>query len=136
MVRRMEPQRLAEMPLFARLDDVEREKLAAVMREVEMEEGKTLVNEGSSAFELFVIEDGEVEVTKAGRHVRTLGPGDFFGEIGLLATGTRTATVTASTDGRLAAIFTRELADVEAHHPDVVDKLRTAMRARVAHTAF
>jgi CRP-like cAMP-binding protein len=132
----MDPQRLADMPLFATLDDEERAKLAAVMREVRVDAGTALVEEGTSAYELFVIEDGEVEVTKGGRRVRTLGPGDFFGEIGLLATGTRTASVTASTNGRIAAIFNRELAGVEARHPDVVEKLRDAMRARVTHTAF
>jgi CRP-like cAMP-binding protein len=48
-------------------------------------------------YELFVIESGEAEVRKRGEVIRTLGPGDAFGEIGLLATGTRTASIVATT---------------------------------------
>jgi CRP-like cAMP-binding protein len=75
--------------LFAGLTDDERSEIAACMRDVTVEAGTTLASEGDNAYELFVIEAGDADVHKGGEVVRKLGPGDVFGEIGLLATGTR-----------------------------------------------
>jgi CRP-like cAMP-binding protein len=132
----MEPDRLDHVPLFAKLTDAERAEVAACLREVTVEAGTSLAVQGDNAWQLFVIEAGEAEVRKDGEAVRTLGPGDVFGEIGLLATGTRTASVVAITPMRLAAMFLREFKQLERGMPGLVKSLRESMAERVARTSF
>jgi CRP/FNR family transcriptional regulator, cyclic AMP receptor protein len=132
----MDPERLKDLPLFAELDDAERTEVAAWSRELSVEAGTTLAAEGENAYELFVIESGEAEVRKGGEVIRSLGPGDAFGEIGLLATGTRTASIEATTPMKLVAIFAREFKQIEARMPQIAEHLRASMRERVARTSF
>lgn len=132
----MDPERLKDLPLFAELDDSERAEVAACARERTVEAGTTLATEGEHAYELFVIESGAAEVRKGGEVIRTLGAGDAFGEIGLLATGTRTASIVATTPMQLVAIFSREFKQIEARMPQIAEELRASMRERVARTSF
>jgi CRP-like cAMP-binding protein len=132
----MDPERLKDLPLFAELDDAERAEVAACARELAVEAGTTLATEGEHAYELFVIESGEAEVRKRGKVIRSMGPGEAFGEIGLLATGTRTASIEAKTPMRLVAIFSREFKQIEARMPKIAEELRASMRERVARTSF
>ena len=132
----MDPARLKELPLFAELDDAERAEVADCARELTVDAGTTLATEGEHAYELFVIESGEAEVSKGGEVIRMLGPGDAFGEIGLLATGTRTASIVATTPMKLVAIFAREFKQLEARMPKIAEELRASMRERVSRTSF
>jgi CRP-like cAMP-binding protein len=132
----MEPERLASMPLFARVDVDERAEIASYLREVTVEEGTTLAAEGENAYELFVIEAGEAEVRKGGETIRMLREGDFFGEIGLLTTGTRTATVVATKPTRLVVMFAREFNQVTRDMPTIATALRETMREHVAETSL
>jgi CRP-like cAMP-binding protein len=132
----MDPERLKDLPLFAELDDAERADVAACARELTVEAGTILTTEGEHAYELFVIESGEAEVRKGGEVIRSLGAGDVFGEIGLLATGTRTASIVATTPMKLVAIFAREFKQLEARMPQIAENLRASMRERVARTSF
>jgi CRP-like cAMP-binding protein len=132
----MEPARLEQIPLFADRSAEEREALAACMREVTVDAGTPLVTQGDNAYELFVIEAGNAEVRKDDKVVRTLGPGDVVGEIGLLATGTRTASVVATSPLRLLAMFTREFKQLESRMPGLAKSLRETMAKRVAETSF
>jgi CRP/FNR family transcriptional regulator, cyclic AMP receptor protein len=132
----MEPARLAQIPLFADLAAEEREALAACMREVAIDSGTSLVTRGDNAYEIFVIEAGTAEVHKDDKVVRTLGPGDVVGEIGPLATGTRTASVVATSDLRLLALFTRDYKQLGSRMPGLVKSLRETMAQRVAETSF
>ena len=106
------------------------------MREVTVDSGTTLATEGDNAYELFVIEAGNADVHKRGEVVRKLGPGDVFGEIGLLATGTRTASVVATSPMRLVAMFSREYKQLEDRMPGLAKSLRETMAQRVAETSF
>jgi CRP-like cAMP-binding protein len=132
----MDPERLKDLPLFAELDDAERADVAACARERTVEAGTTLTTEGEHAYELFVIESGKAEVRKGGAVIRSLGAGDVFGEIGLLATGTRTASIVATTPMKLVAIFAREFKQLEVRMPQIAENLRASMRERVARTSF
>jgi CRP/FNR family transcriptional regulator, cyclic AMP receptor protein len=132
----MDPARLKDLPLFAELDDEERAEVAACAREIEVEAGATLTVEGAHAYEMFVIEGGEADVSRGGEPIRSLGPGDAFGEIGLLATGTRTATIVATTPMKLVAIFSREFKQLEREMPRLGQHLRALMRENVARTSF
>ena len=127
----MDPARLDAIPTFAALDEGVRGRLAAVMEEMSVEAGATLASERDFAYELFAIEDGEAEVRRDGELLRTLGAGDVFGEIALLASGRRTASVVATTPMRLLTLFTRDLQRIERQSPEVAQALRAVMHERV-----
>ena len=136
MTELMDPERLAGLPLFADLDDGERAEVAACAREVNIAAGDTLATEGENAYEFFVIEAGEAEVHKDGQIIGSVGPGDVVGEIGLLVTGARTASVVATTPMTLVAIFSRDFKQIEKRLPAIAKSLRATMRERVARTSF
>jgi CRP-like cAMP-binding protein len=91
---------LERVPLFAELDRAELESLGGAMREHAFSAGEEVTREGGAGDGFFVVESGRAEVTVAEQHRRTMGPGDYFGEIALLMGSERTATVTAATDLR------------------------------------
>ena len=101
----MDPARLQKIDLFRSLSKSDLARVAQWTDEVDVPAGTVLGREGSVAYEFFVIEDGTAEVRVGGDHVADLGPGEWFGEIGLLEGGRRTATVTAATPMRLAVVF-------------------------------
>jgi voltage-gated potassium channel len=100
----MDPDRLRAIPLFASLDDETLNGIAAFATGTSVPAGKHLVKEGDCAYEFMAIEEGEAEVVRNGAHVATLGPGDFFGEIGVLEKTLRTASVVAKTPVRLVTL--------------------------------
>jgi CRP/FNR family transcriptional regulator, cyclic AMP receptor protein len=123
--------RLKSIPLFADLSDREREDVARFADEVEVQAGKTLAEEGQFAYEFFVIEQGTANVTKDGRVIATLGPDDFFGEIGLVESERRTATVVSTTPMELIVIFGPNFRRLERELPEVATQIRTAIQERL-----
>ena len=91
---------LRRVPLFADLDRRELEGVANSLKERTFRAGETITSEGESAVGFFVIQDGEAKVTVGGQDRGRLGPGDYFGEIALIAQTGRTATVIADNDVR------------------------------------
>jgi CRP/FNR family transcriptional regulator, cyclic AMP receptor protein len=128
----METKRLADVRLFSSLSRSDLDKLAGWTDEVRVPEGSELATEGSLAHEFFVIEDGTAEVRKGGDVIGELGPGDFFGEIGLLETERRTATVVATRPLTVIVMFKRDFRQMESEMPDVADRIRAAIRARLS----
>ena len=80
------------------------ERIAANLIPVRAAAGTEILKEGDSGDRLYIVDDGEVEVSIGGRPVRRQGPGEFFGEIALLLGVPRTATVTAVSDVALFAL--------------------------------
>jgi CRP/FNR family transcriptional regulator, cyclic AMP receptor protein len=132
----MDQERLAGLPLFADLDDSELAEIAACTREVTIAAGTTLAAQGDNAYEFFVIEAGEAEVRKNGESIASVGQGDVVGEIGLLVTGARTASIVATTPMTLIAMFSREFRQIETRMPAIARSLRATMRERVARTSL
>ena len=126
----MDEKRLAGVPLFSGLGKRERRALAARADEVDVPEGKQLAREGELAHEFFLIEKGTAEVTRGGEHVQDLGPGDFFGEIGLLEKSFRTATVEATSPMRLITLTGWDLARVEKAMPEAIEQLHQTIEER------
>ncbi len=127
----MDKKLLRSLWLFDGLNDRELDDVARLADEVEVPAGKVLAAENTFAYEFFVIEDGAAEVLRGSEHVNDLGPGDFFGEIGILAADRRTATVTASTPMRLVVMHQRDFRHLEHDMPSVAEKIRAAIRARL-----
>jgi CRP/FNR family transcriptional regulator, cyclic AMP receptor protein len=122
--------RLKSIPLFEDVPDDELAQIAGFAQEVNVEAGRELVREGDFSYEFMVIEDGEAEVTRHGEHVNDLGPGDFFGEMGLLEKTLRNATVTAKTPMRLVTLTGWDLKRMERHIPDAIERVRETLEAR------
>jgi CRP/FNR family cyclic AMP-dependent transcriptional regulator len=128
----LDASRLKSLPLFADVPDEELAQIAGFAQQVTVDQGRELVREGDFSYEFMAIEDGEAEVTRGGEHIADLGPGDFFGEIGLLETERRTASVIATTPMRLIVMFQREFKQMEKQMPAVADRVRSAIRARLS----
>jgi CRP/FNR family cyclic AMP-dependent transcriptional regulator len=126
---------LAACPFFEGLSRNELLEIAKVTEDLEVEAGKALTREGQSGSEFFVIVDGEVSVTKDGQEIRTLGPGDFFGEIALLEDTPRTATVTAKTPLRFFVLTRQAFRSMLAHQPELEEKVVAALEERVRATS-
>lgn len=131
MIPIMEATRLEGVGIFSGLSKKELEKLAQWTDEVSVSAGDALATEGRFAHEFFVIEEGSAEVMQNGERVAELGPGEFFGEIGLLETDRRTASVVATTPMELIVMFQREFKQMEREMPAVADRVRAAIRARL-----
>jgi CRP/FNR family cyclic AMP-dependent transcriptional regulator len=123
---------LRRVELFSSLSKRELEQLARWTDEVSVPAGRELATEGRFAHEFFVIVEGGAEVVKDGERIAELGPGDFFGEIALLETDRRTASVIAASDMRLIVMFEREFKAMEHDMPDVAERIRAAIRERLS----
>jgi CRP-like cAMP-binding protein len=127
----MDPGRLQQLDLFRALPKSDLARVAQWTDEVDVPEGTVLGREGSVAYEFFVIEDGSAKVEVGDQHVTDLGPGEWFGEIGLLASERRTATVTASTPMRLAVIFGPNFRQLAQTMPGVAATIRAEIDRRL-----
>ena len=125
---------LSAVPLFAGLGQREIEDIARLADEVDVPAGKVLAAEGAAAHEFFIIVDGSVEITKHGTAVRTLGAGDFFGEMAMLGRIPRTATATTSAPSRLLVVGHREFTALLDDHPKIQEHVLRTVAGWVAET--
>jgi len=122
---------LAQVPLFAGVKSKDLKRLGKRMSERSFAEGDTITVEGESGLGFFVIEDGNATVSRDGNIVRNLGPGDYFGEVALIDSGPRSATVVASTDLRCRGMTAWEFKPFVEEHPDVAWSLLQQLVARL-----
>lgn len=122
---------LRRVPLFEGLSKKHLRALAHVTEDVAVKAGTVLCREGRLGREFFVVVDGEVEVTKGGESLATRGSGEFFGEIALLTTTTRTATVTAKTPLRCFILTRGDFRIVLDENPGVERKVMQALAERL-----
>lgn len=130
----MDKGRLKAIPLFDGLDDQDLGVIATFAAETSVSEGDTLVREGDFSYELIAIEEGVADVIMDGNKVAQLGPGDFFGEVGVLQNEMRNATVVAASPMRLITLTTWELKRMRKM-PGVMEKLSETIAARNAANA-
>ena len=131
----MDAARLKSIPLFAALDDKQRKVLAAWMDEVDVPAGKRLMGEGTFAYEFAILESGTASVVAGDRKLRDLGPGDFFGEIGLLATERRTASVETTSPARAIVMTGANFRAMVRELPQVAERIQRAIEERIGRTA-
>ena len=126
----MDAEALKSVPLFESMPQDVREQFAVWINELEVSEGKHLVDEGDYSYDLFIIEDGSAEVLRDGNHVADLGPGDFFGEMGVLKGAQRAATVIATSPMRLLTLSHWDVDRLRKSAPEVLDQLEAAIKER------
>jgi CRP-like cAMP-binding protein len=128
----MDPRDVQKIPLFAGLSKDDQAVVAQYADEVDVPAGTVLAQEGRLAYEFFAIKEGTADVTLGGQHAAALGPGDFFGEIGLLAGDRRVATVVASSAMSLIVLTGSQLRAIDSRMPGVAERIRSAMAQRLA----
>lgn len=97
------------VPWFAACTDDQLAEIARMAERLHVQEGEVILREGRLGRELYIILDGTVVVTRAGRTVNEWGPGDYFGELAAIDASPRSATVTATSDLDVLIVGPREL---------------------------
>ena len=121
----MDTSRFAAFPVLADLPEAELDELAAAMSEVEVEAGAEVITVDDYGTAIYFIEQGEADVLLDGDETtETLGPGDTFGEIALLFTGERSATVVARTPMQLLSLSGQDFQRIRADVPELERSLR------------
>jgi len=118
---------LKKVPLFADCSKEELTLIADTAVEVEFPQGAAIINEGDETLEFYVVITGNADVLRRDKLLRTLGPGDFFGEIAILLGAPRSATVTTTSPVRVLVIdkpeLSRLLREVKGLHRKVIRAL-------------
>jgi MFS family permease len=123
---------LRKVSLLSLLPEPTLETLARALTRVEVAAGEAFIREGDHGDVFYVVETGSVEVTKEGRHVATLGPGDYVGEIALLRDVPRTATVTALSASVLQALDREHFIPAVTGQGEFRDAADAAIATRLA----
>jgi CRP/FNR family transcriptional regulator, cyclic AMP receptor protein len=119
----MDATQLKRIPIFHDVPDEDLTVITTFATTDEVPEGAMIVKEGDFANAFMAIEEGTAKVTRGGEEVGELGPGDIFGEIGLLEKERRTATVEATSRVRLIKIEHWELERMKKKLPAVYEKI-------------
>lgn len=124
---------LARVDIFATMPEKHLKRLAGMTRERTFAPGRSIAHEGESeplaAFHL--IAEGSAEVSTNGHAVRTLGPGDYFGEISMIDGKARSVSVTATDEMRTLTIPHVVFEDLLEHEPTVAIGLLKVLCSRI-----
>ena len=122
-------------PLFAHCSKRELAAISSIADEIDLKDGHELTREGAVGREFFVLIDGTVRVTKKGKTVANLGPGDWLGEIALITDSPRTATATTTSAVDLLVITDRRFRSVVETMPSIALKVLSCVGDRLARDA-
>lgn len=127
---------LAEVPLFSRLDDQEREALSAMLRPRVYLAGERIFSAGDCGDALYVIRSGKVRLELTTNEGECLlldevDPGEVLGEISFLDSGPRTASAIAEVDSELLEFERGQLLTFVQHHPHAALDLLGVMANRI-----
>lgn len=128
----MDPSQLKQFDLFKDVDEAKLNKIAPFTMLVSFPEGKTIIQEGGYSNDFYAIEDGTASVERAGEKIADLGPGDIFGEQGLLEKQERSASVVATSPLRALKIEHWELPRMRKAMPEVVAELQEVVKERTS----
>ena len=127
----MDVARLEGLQLFDGLSKEQLETIAQYAVEVDVPEGKELVHDAALAWDFYVIEEGSAEVRHGQTKLGTLAAGDFFGEIGVMASDRRrTASVVATSRVKAIRLTTHQVRTIVEESPAVAERLRAAIAER------
>ena len=121
---------LKSIPLFAEVPDDKLQKIAPFANADQFAEGEVVIKEGGYSNHFYAIEEGTAKVERNGEHLADLGPGDIFGEQGLLEKQERSASVIATSRLRVIKIEHWELSRMRKSMPEVVEELQQKVEER------
>lgn len=127
---------IKRVPLFSSASKQELAEIASIADEVDLPEGKVLIKEGDSGREFIVLIEGTADIERGGRPVASIGPGDFVGEIALIAKTPRNATITTTSPVRALVITDRAFRQLLEHSPQIAVVVLTALAERLAPTSL
>ena len=127
---------ISQVPLFQGCSLPELTKVAGIMQQLEVPEGKVLIRQGEPGREFFVIAEGTADVRKGNRRVSTLGPGDFAGEIALLTNAPRTAKIRTTSTVTVLRVTSKGFAELLKTSASIQRKIQRALADRLAATAL
>jgi CRP-like cAMP-binding protein len=122
---------LRHVKLFGLCTDKELADIASLGDEMTLKQGDVLTKEGTPGAECFVVISGEAEATVRGEPIARLGAGEVIGEMALLDTAPRTATVTALTEMELFVLEPRSFSDLLDRHPSVAKRMLASLARRM-----
>jgi CRP-like cAMP-binding protein len=123
--------RVAPLSVLSGCPEEELDAVARVASEREFPAGETLMSEGDFGHSLFLVESGSADVTVEGEKVGEIGPGDVVGEVAVLASGRRIASVVATSPVKAIAFFKPDVWDLKNDAPEAARRLRAAMEEHV-----
>jgi CRP/FNR family cyclic AMP-dependent transcriptional regulator len=123
--------RLKAVPLFAHCTAKQIQFMVTQVEDMDFPAGRVLCTEGKSGSDFFVLLSGAADVTRKGRKIAKMAPGDFFGEIALVDGGPRTATVTTSEPSRCLVLGPRQFQNVLHQDTDIAHSVMKALTLRV-----
>jgi CRP/FNR family transcriptional regulator, cyclic AMP receptor protein len=124
---------IKKVPLFGHCTKKELAAVARLADEIDLPAGKVLTRQGERGHEFLVIIDGTADVERDGEKIAELGPGDFFGEMGLVGDTRRNATVVANTSVKVVVMTAQAFRQTSRELPEVADKIRAAIEERCRH---
>jgi CRP-like cAMP-binding protein len=130
--RRAALETLRAVPLFTGCSDDELDAIDRLMTQVSVAENEEIIREGALGFEFVIIAEGRVRVTRVGEALAEYGPGGFIGELALLDSKPRSATVTALTPVRAFVLNRAEFSDLLDGSRALKQKIQRAAEERRA----
>jgi CRP/FNR family transcriptional regulator, cyclic AMP receptor protein len=125
-------EQLAAVPLFEGLSKKQLRRISSLMTRIDRPAGQVLITEGQQGLEFFIVLEGEVEVRRGDRVIATRRPGEYVGEIALLDSRPRTATVVATAPVSIEVLNRREFLSLLAEAPELSEQLLATMAQRLA----
>jgi CRP/FNR family cyclic AMP-dependent transcriptional regulator len=122
---------IERVPLFQGLSRRELGQVASLAAEIDLPAGRKLTSEGRSGREFVVLVDGVADVSRSGKTINKLGPGDFLGEISLVTGRPRTATVTTRSPATLLVLSAPAFRSLLRTVPSIQAKVLDALAARL-----
>jgi CRP/FNR family transcriptional regulator, cyclic AMP receptor protein len=122
---------LKTVPLFSRCT---RKQIGAIARLADLTQvpaGTRLIAEGAIGGEFMIIVEGTGEVRRRGRKIDSLGPGDFIGEVALISSGRRNATVSTTSDVSLLVVTARQFWTLLEEAPEIQTRVLKALGERL-----
>ncbi len=127
----MDNARVASHAFLAGIPEQELDAVASIASERQFAAGETVMAEGDFGHSVLLVEEGSADVSVDGTEVRKVGPGDVVGEVAILSSGRRTASVVASSPVRAISFFKRDVWQLERTAPEAARRLRAAIEQHV-----
>jgi len=124
-------EKLREIPIFRECSTKELKSISRLITQVQVKPGSVLTRQGDAGREFMIIVEGQATVRRDGKVLATLGPGDFFGELAVIAGVPRIATITADTEMTIDALNRREFSSLLDESPKIAKKILIGAVARL-----